>query len=71
MIYENDGWTILDPPEKFRRYVFPGNIEAEFENVTKISIINGEHRLETAEGEKAIINNKWLYVIIEADEWTF
>lgn len=64
-------WTELNPPERKRVYHFPGGQKVEFENVVRIEIRDsGKHRIETADGRKAIINVGWLWLKIDTSEWT-
>ncbi len=64
-------FTKLDPPERKRAYYFPGG-KVEIENVTAICVRqSGTHRIETASGEKYIINPGWFAIRLEVDAWTF
>lgn len=63
-------WTELKGEQK-RTYYFPGNVSVTFENVVRIEIRqSGKHRIETAEGGKAFVSPGWLWLTIEAKEWT-
>jgi hypothetical protein len=64
-------WTILDPPERKRTYIFAGETLV-FKNVTKIEVRDsGKHRIETADGIKAFVAPGWLCLEVDADQWTF
>jgi hypothetical protein len=64
-------WTELNPPERTRTYYFRTR-ELTFENVTRVEVReSGKHRIETADGRKAFVNTGWLWMEIEADNWTF
>jgi hypothetical protein len=65
-------WQMLTVPEKKRTYHFPGGDVLTFEKVTKIEVRpSGKHRVETADGRKAFVGTGWLWIEIEADEWSF
>lgn len=64
-------WTILNPPERSRKYVFPNGDELEIKNVAKIEVRDsGKHRIETTDGKKYFVNTGWFWMEIETDDWT-
>jgi hypothetical protein len=64
-------WTELNPPERKRTYVFPGNVKVEFDNVARIEVRDsGKHRIETADGVRAFVSPGWLYMMLDVDAWT-
>jgi hypothetical protein len=64
-------WTEIKG-EKSRSYKFPSGDVLRFDNVVRIEVReSGKHRIETADGEKAFVNTGWIWLKIEADEWTF
>lgn len=63
-------WTIIDPPEKSRIYVFPHH-RLRIENACKIEIrSSGKHRIETTDGKKYFVNTGWDFIDIDVDTWT-
>jgi len=66
----NINWTIIDPPERSRTYVFPHST-LSVEGVCKLEVrSSGKHRLETVSGEKFFVNTGWDYIEIDVDNWT-
>jgi hypothetical protein len=64
-------FTELNPPERSRTYVFPTGT-VTYHNVTKVCVRpSGTHRLETADGQKHIVNPGWLSMDLDMDAWTF
>ena len=62
----------IDPPEKTRRYLYPGGNIIALENVTAVCVRpSGTHRVETADGKKQIIAPGWLAIEIDTPKWTF
>lgn len=62
----------LDSPERKRIYIFPGGDRVEFVHVTGLEVRpSGRHRVETADGQKAIVAAHWLAIEIDVDAWTF
>jgi len=58
--------------ERTRVYCFPGGEMLTFEEVVRVEVReSGKHRIETAKGEKAFVNTGWLWMKIDAEEWTF
>lgn len=59
--------------ERFRVYIFPGNVEMKFSNVTAIAVRpSGNHRLEYDGGKKAIVSPGWSGIFIDSDnDWEF
>jgi len=69
-------WTVIDPPERKRTYVFATSgselVYLEFEDVTRIEVReSGTHRIETKSGRKAFVRPGWIALEISVDEWTF
>lgn len=61
----------LAKPERSRTYVYP-NGEFTVTGVSQISVRpSGRHRLETTGGGKYIIQNGWIAIKIDVDEWSF
>lgn len=58
--------------EQARTYIFPGG-KIRFERVSEICVRpSGTHRLNMADGKRAIVNSGWLAILIEAKVgWTF
>ncbi len=64
--------TPLSPPERSRTYIFPSDARVRFENVTAIcKRESGSHRLEMADGTKAIVLPGFIAVLLDVDQWTF
>jgi hypothetical protein len=65
-------WQTLNPPERARTYHYAGGESRRFENVTRVKVSeSGNHYLETAQGEKAIIAPQWRAIDLDVDAWTF
>lgn len=63
-------WTPLKD-ENSRTYHFANGEEISFDNVVKIEIReSGKHRIECADGTKAFICPGWLWLEIDAEEWS-
>jgi hypothetical protein len=65
-------WTELNPPERSRTYVFPGDLRLTFSNVVRVEVReSGKHRVETADGAKAFVCPGWVALLLDMDAWTF
>ena len=62
----------LVAPERKRTYLFPNNQTIIFENISAVAVSkSGTHRLNMADGTKAIVPTGWLAILLDMDEWTF
>ncbi len=57
--------------ERSRVYIFPNQEVVDFGPVDSVGVTQNTHRLNLVSGQKAIVSNEWLAIVIEADEWTF
>lgn len=72
VMHKDIKWTELNPPEKSRTYHYGGGDSVTFENVVRVEIReSGKHRIETADGRKALVSPGWLWMEIDTPEWTF
>jgi hypothetical protein len=63
-------WTEFNPPERKRTYHFPTS-NVSFVNVRRIEFReSGKHRIETADGRKALVNTGWDWIELDIDDWT-
>lgn len=64
--------TELRVPCKRRTYLFPNSERIDFKDVTHVCVRpSGTHRLNMADGTKAIVSSGWLAIELETEEWTF
>ncbi len=64
-------FTQLNPVERKRTYHFPVG-KVEIENVSAVCVRpSGNHRLQTEDGGKYIVNSGWNCIEIDTDKWTF
>ncbi len=62
----------VDKGEKSRTYIFSDEKKLKFENVARVAVSkSGTHRLELEDGSKFIVNNDWLTILIDAEDWSF
>lgn len=62
----------IEPPEPRRVYVFPDR-EIVIEDIVAVCVrASGNHRVETASGDKWIIASGWLAIRLSGvKDWTF
>lgn len=70
-------FTTINPPEISRTYLYPNPFEPEypfevtFFDVTELSVRkSGNHRLNMADGTKAIAMSGFLAIRIDSPEWS-
>ena len=58
--------------EKSRTYVFDSGFKLTFKDVVRLCVRpSGTHRLETADGLKHIVSNKWIAIHVDTNAWSF
>lgn len=63
-------WVEIDG-EETRTYVFPGECEVTVVGVNRLCVRpSGNHRLETASGEKWIVAAGWIAIRSRASHWS-
>lgn len=64
-------FEMRDVAEQKRTYYFPdGHIALD--NVVKVGISNTTHRIETKDGKKYIVPNRWIAIELSGvDKWSF
>lgn len=61
----------LLPKESKRTYHFPKGEKVYIENITHLSVsASGTHRLKSEDGMLHIIPTGWIYIKIQAEDWT-
>ncbi len=64
-------FTEINPPERKRTYHFAGGT-VEIPNVSRVCVRpSGNHRIETTDGKRFIVNAGWLAIELEVEDWTF
>lgn len=63
--------TNFEPPERNRRYYFPGGDILEYQNVISLEVRpSGNHRLVLKDGTHVIVAAGWLAIELDINNWT-